>query len=170
MPLQVAAGNFDLALTGRDWLHDHLARFPASPVAELLNLGFGWVRLVAVVAESMPAHNISELRRLMNSGNLPRLRIASEYAHLADKYAWDNHLSPYRLIPTWGASEAFLPEDADLLIENTQTGRTLAEHKLRVIDTLFESTACLVGNRHSLSHPAKAKTIGRIVACLQGAL
>jgi len=40
-----------------------------------------------------------------------------------------------------------LPEDADLLIENTQTGRTLARHGLRIIDTLFESSACLIGPR-----------------------
>lgn len=170
MPLQVAAGNFDLAITGRDWLRDHLARFPSSPVQELLDLGLGWVRLVAVVTEETPVQNISELRRLVRSGSFPRLRIASEYTNLADKYAWDNHLSPYRLIPTWGASEAFLPEDADLLIENTQTGRTLAEHKLKIIDTLFESTACLIGNRDSLSRPAKARIMHDIAAWLKSAL
>ena len=170
MPLQVAAGNFDLAITGRDWLRDHLARFPSSPVEELLDLGFGWVRLVAVVTEDTPAQNISDLRKLMHSGSFPHLRIASEYANLADKYAWGNHLSPYWLVPTWGASEAFLPEDADLLIENTQTGRTLAQHKLRIIDTLFESTACLIGNRDSLSQPNKVKTMHSIVALLKSAV
>ncbi len=39
MPLQVATGNFDLAITGRDWLRDHLYRFPSSPVCELLRPG-----------------------------------------------------------------------------------------------------------------------------------
>ena len=38
MPLQVANGNFDLAITGRDWLADHLAQFPSSPVEEILDL------------------------------------------------------------------------------------------------------------------------------------
>ncbi|GAI95481.1 unnamed protein product, partial [marine sediment metagenome] len=32
MPLQVANGNFDLAVTGRDWLTEHLYQFPSSPV------------------------------------------------------------------------------------------------------------------------------------------
>ena len=32
MPLQVANGNFDLAITGRDWLTEHLDQFPSSPV------------------------------------------------------------------------------------------------------------------------------------------
>ena len=35
MPLQVANGNFDLAITGRDWLMEHLYQFPSSPVKEL---------------------------------------------------------------------------------------------------------------------------------------
>ena len=54
MPLQVANGNFDLAITGRDWLRDHLYRFPSSPVDKVLDLGFGKVRIVAVVGGDLP--------------------------------------------------------------------------------------------------------------------
>jgi len=61
------------------------------------------------------------------------------------------------VIPTWGASEAFLPEDADLLIENTETGRTIARHNLKIIDTLFGSTACLVGNTDGVAGSGKAE-------------
>ncbi len=150
MPLQVANGNFDLAITGRDWLLDHLCRFPSSPVEELADLGFGKVRIVAVVSNKLPIDRVSQLRSLLKEGQIPVLRLASEYVNLADKYARDNHLAPYKVIPTWGASEAFLPEDADVLIENTQTGKTLAKHNLKIIDTLFESSACLIANKASL--------------------
>jgi ATP phosphoribosyltransferase len=137
MPLQVANGNFDIAVTGRDWLTDHLDQFPLSPVREVLDLRLRKVRLEEP------------------------LRVASEYVNIADKYARDSHLGNYRVIPTWGASEAFLPEDADLLIENTETGRTIARHNLKIIDTLFESTACLIGNAASLADASKQ---GRIEA------
>ncbi len=147
MPLQVATGNFDLAITGRDWLLDHLYRFPSSPATELLDLGFGRVRIVAVVSQELPVTSPAELRELLRSRRLPVLRVASEYVNIADRYARENHLSPYKVIPTWGASEAFLPEDADLLIENTETGRTLARHGLKIIDTLFQSSATLIGRR-----------------------
>ena len=83
--------------------------------------------------------------------------------NIADKYARDNHLERYKIIPTWGASEAFLPEDADLLIENTETGETLARHNLTVIDTIFKSSACLIGHRDTLSHPSKKGRIERII-------
>jgi ATP phosphoribosyltransferase len=166
MPLQVANRNFDLAITGRDWLREHLYQFPSSPVAELLDLKFGRVKLVAVISREVAASDIDGLRRL-SEGQLKPLRVASEYVNIADKYARDNHLGMYRVVPTWGASEAFLPEDADLLIENTQTGRTLAKHSLKIIDTLGESSACLIGNSRGVFSDAKKAKIDAIVNALR---
>lgn len=169
MPMQVANGNFDLAVTGKDWWFDHIYRFPSSPVTQLVELGFGAVRVVAVVHQDIPADNIEELIKLMQSGKLFPLRVASEYINIADKFLRDNHVSRYKLIPTWGASEAFLPEDADLLIENTQTGKTLATNKLKIIDTLFHSTACLVANKKSLCSAVKKEKISYLEKLLRKA-
>jgi ATP phosphoribosyltransferase len=101
---------------------------------------------------------------------LAPLRVASEYINIADKYARDNHLGPYRVIPTWGASEGFVPEDADLLIENTQTGRTITRHNLKIIDTLFESTACLIGGANGKSDSIRGERIQSIIRMLQAAV
>ena len=170
MPLQVANGNFDVAVTGRDWLLEHLYRFPSSPVMELLDLGFGAVRIVAALSREMAVDDIDGFRSLVQSGKLASPRVASEYTNIADRYLRDNHISSYRLIPTWGASEAFLPEDADLLIDNTQTGRTLAQHDLRIIDVLLKSTACLIANKESLDSPGTKEKIERVVEALGGGL
>ena len=169
MPLQVANGNFDLAITGRDWLLEHLYQFPSSPVTGLLDLKFGWVRIVAVVSKELVVDGADSLRRFSAERSLS-LRVASEYVNIADKYARDNHLGMYRIIPTWGASEAFLPEDADLLIENTETGRTLARHGLKIIDTLFESTACLIGQVGGSRSPAKRERIDSVIETLRRAV
>jgi ATP phosphoribosyltransferase len=159
MPLQVANGNFDLAITGEDWLREHLCRFPSSPVKKLFALGFGTVKIVAAVSQEMPVNNVDELRSLVWSGKSAPLKIASEYINIADKYIRDNRINPYKLIPTWGASEAFLPEDADMLIDNTQTGKTLEQHKLRILDVLFQSSACLIANKDSLASSDKKEKI-----------
>jgi len=166
MPLQVASGNFDLAITGRDWLREHLYQFPTSPVKELLDLGSGRVKIVAVVSNDMPVADAADLVSL-SAGRTAPLRVASEYVNIADKYARDNHLGSYRVVPTWGATEAFLPEDADLLIENTETGRTIARHNLKIIDTLFESTACLIGSRRRVANVVKREKINSIIQALQ---
>ena len=168
MPLQVANGNFDLAITGRDWLREHLYRFPSSPITELLNLKFGKVKIVAVVSKDLAAADSDSLRQISAERLVP-FRVASEYVNIADKYARDNHLGLCRVIPTWGASEAFLPEDADLLIENTETGRTIARHNLRIIDTLFESTACLIGSTGRVFSAAKSEGVKSIVETLRTA-
>ncbi len=169
MPSQVANGNFDLAITGRDWLMEHLYQFPSSPVTELLDLKFGKVKIVAVVSKDLPIADVYSLKQLYAERLVP-IRVASEYVNIADKCSRDNHLGVYRVIPTWGASEAFLPEDADLLIENTETGRTLARHNLKIIDTLFESTACLIGNKDGAFSPAKGERIKSITETLRAAV
>ena len=170
MPLQVANGNFDLAITGEDWLREQLYRFPSSPVKKLFALGFGAVKVVAAVGREMPAADIYELKALMQSNKFTPLKVASEYINIADRYLHDNHINPYKLIPTWGASEAFLPEDADMLIDNVQTGKTLEQHKLKIIEVLFQSSACLIGNKDSLASPDKKEKIGFLTQKLRAGL
>ncbi len=169
MSLQVANGNFDLAITGRDWLTEHLYQFPSSPATELLDLKFGRVRIVAVVHQDLTVTDVYNLGQVSAGRSLP-LRVASEYVNIADKYVRDNHPGFYKVIPTWGATEAFLPEDADMLIENTDTGRTIARHNLKIIDTLFESTACLIGRKDGESSPAKREKIRSITETLRTAV
>jgi ATP phosphoribosyltransferase len=150
MPLQVANGKFDVAITGQDWVKEHLYQFPGSPIVELVDLKYSWVRIVAAIHNDIPVEDTAGLCRLAAEKGW-RLRVASEYIRIADKYARDNHLGLYRIVPTWGATEAFLPDDAEILIENTETGGTLKRHNLKIIETLFESTACLIANTSALN-------------------
>jgi ATP phosphoribosyltransferase len=137
-------------------------------VTELVDLKTSRVRMVAVVSQELPAEDVFALRQLLSSRDSP-FRVASEYVNIADRYARDNHLGMYRIIPTWGATEAFVPEDADLLIENTETGRTIARHNLKIIDTLFQSTGCLIGSKEAVSRPIKRQRIDSIVEALRQA-
>ena len=38
-----------------------------------------------------------------------------------------------------------------MLIENAEPGATLAKNNLKIIDTLMESTACVIGNKNTAS-------------------
>jgi ATP phosphoribosyltransferase len=169
MPSQVANNNFDLAITGRDWLAEHKYQFPSSPVTELLDLKYGKVKIVAVVAGEVPTADINGWRQICHRKQAV-CRVASEYTNIADNYARSNRFGRYRIIPTWGATEAFLPEDADLLVENTETGGTIARHNLKIIDTLFESTACLIGGTRRISSPLKSDRMENIINKLRNAV
>ncbi len=170
MPLQVASGHFDVAVTGQDWLREHLVAFPGSPVVELVDLGFGQVRIVAALSEGIPVNTIEELRQYMKQGGIKSLRVASEYTNIADKYLRDNHIVSYKVMPTWGASEAFLPDDAELLVDNTQTGKTLADNGLKIIEVILRSSACLIANVESLRDPAKKAHIEALAKQCAGAV
>ena len=61
-------------------------------------------------------------------------------------------------------------EDADLLVENTETGQTIARHNLKIIDTLFKSTACLVGSKNIVFNSVKGERISSIIEALQAAV
>jgi ATP phosphoribosyltransferase len=147
MPAAVASGAFDLALTGRDWLAAHLAAFPSSPVTELVDLRRSRYSLGAVVPEDLPADTIQEAVAYWRRDDPQRaIRVASEYASLADHYARERRLGRYRVIPIAGASEGFVPDDAEILIEGSETGATLRANRLRMIDVIMESTNCAIGN------------------------
>lgn len=147
MPAAVATGAFDLALTGRDWLAAHLAAFPSSPVVELADLRRSRYALGAVVPEDLPAESIEDAIAYWRRDDPRRpIRVASEYVALADRYARDRRLGRYRVIPIGGASEGFVPDDAEILIEGSETGTTLRANRLRMIDVIMESTNCAIGS------------------------
>ncbi len=146
MPRAVALGQFDLAITGRDWLGVFRAMYPSAPIAEFCDLARSKYKLGAVVAEDLPAETIQEAIAHWRRDDPNRvIRVASEYASLADEYARSRYLGRYRVIPISGASEGFVPEDAEILIEGTETGTTLRANQLRMIDVIMESTNLAIG-------------------------
>jgi ATP phosphoribosyltransferase len=156
MPQQVALGNFDLAMTGRDVLRDHLLAFPDSPVEEAVDLGRSRYRIAAVVDERLPADTVRGAIDYFHAQGIFTIRIASEYPNIADHYARTHHFGRYRVLPIAGASEGFVPDDAEVLIEGSETGTSIAANRLKPIDWIFESTNCLVAGRRPLSPTACA--------------
>jgi len=48
-----------------------------------------------------------------------------------------------------------VPEDAELLIEGTETGKTLVENRLKAIDLLYRSTSCVIGHEDPALKPGQ---------------
>jgi ATP phosphoribosyltransferase len=154
MPQQIALNTFDLAVTGRDWLRDHLVAFPSSPVREVLDLQRSRYSLCAVVDERIPGDNLEAAIGYWRSSGTAVIRIASEYANLADQFARQHHFGRYQIVPVSGASEGFVPEDCEILIEGTETGASVAANRLKVIHRLFESTNCVIARSDPPDGPA----------------
>jgi ATP phosphoribosyltransferase len=143
MPQLVALGAFDLALTGRDVLTDHLTRFPTSPIAMAVDLKLNWYRIGPVVEGAFPCDTTPPAVERWKALRRP-VRIAAEMSGLAELFARTHGLTQVEIMPIAGASEGFVPEDADILIEGTETGSSLRANNLKMLDTLMESTLCAI--------------------------
>jgi ATP phosphoribosyltransferase len=168
MPQQVALGHFDLAITGRDWLLDHRYQFPSSPVVEVLDLGRSRYTIAAAVSEEVPADTLAGALAYWQAQGRATIRVASEYPNIADHFARWRHLGRYRIVPVNGASEAFVPEDSEILIEGSETGASFRANRLKVIERVFESTNCVIARAGVTAGPRQA-LIERLLEQLRAA-
>jgi ATP phosphoribosyltransferase len=154
IPRLVEIGAHDAGFTGHDWILES-----ASDVVEVLDTGFDPVRIVAAAPASVEPDS---LRRR-------RVIVASEYERSARSWL-DARGYDYVFIRTYGATEVFPPEDADIIIDNAATGRTLEENGLRILDELYISSTRLIANRSSLGDPRKRAKIDEFVTAIRSVL
>ncbi len=143
IPKLVELGSHDVGFTGYDWVVETRVN-----IIEVLDLGFDKVKIVAAVPESLAELDLKK-RKLI---------VASEYERIASDFLRKEKYN-FLLIRTFGATEVFPPEDADMIIDNTSTGRTLKEHNLHVIKTVLESSTRFIANRSALDDPWKREKI-----------
>ncbi|HVE92116.1 MAG TPA: ATP phosphoribosyltransferase [Actinomycetota bacterium] len=161
IPTYVEEGRFDLGITGQDWVAEREAG-----VVEVTELHYSKntpspIRIVlAVSAESGIDH----------PGKLPPdLRVSTEYPGLATRY-FQRLGIPAKVVLSYGATEAKVPEIVDAIVDNTETGSTLRRHGLKIIDTLMESWTVLVANPKAMEDPAKRQAIQELQILLDGAV
>ena len=142
------AGSRDLGFAGEDWVCELSDNHDDKPV-EILDTGLDPVRLVAAAPI-----------QLLRNGKLPEqcLRVASEYERLTKKWFVEKKLEA-TFVKVNGATEVFPPEDADLIVDNTATGSTLAANELVIIDELMSSSTRLYASRTAFDNPAKRQRI-----------
>lgn len=150
----VELGSHDLGFTGRDWIVES-----GADVVEVLDLELDPVRIVSAIPTSSNPQKL-EGRHFV---------AASEYVNLSRKYLEGRGFDFY-LLRTYGATEAYPPEDADMVIDNTATGRTLKEHKLKIVDEIMSSSTRLIANRLSLQEPWKKKKIEELTVLFSAVL
>jgi len=69
---------------------------------------------------------------------------------------------------SFGATEAKPPEDVDAIFDITETGTTLSQNNLKIIDNVAESTAVLVANKQALKDAVKREKIADMMALMRG--
>ena len=147
-------GSHDAGFTGIDWIKEN-----GADIQEVLDLGFDRVRIVAAVPDS---YDEDALRS-------KKIVVATEYVNLAEAWLKSSGYQ-YRILRTYGATEVFPPDDADMIIDNTSSGQTLRDNGLKIIGTLLESSTRFVASRNALANADKRRWIEELAMLFQAVL
>lgn len=161
IPSYVAEGLFDLGITGRDWVEE-----TASDVVSLGELKYSKatslpIQVVVAVAGDSSVATVADL------GN--GVRVSTEYPELTKRY-FAQHGIDADIRLSYGASEAKIPDIADVIVDITETGRALRAAGLKVIDTILVSYTEVIVNRQAFDDPAKRHAMGQLMTLLLGTL
>ncbi len=134
-------GSRDVGFAGADWTAEL-----GSSAVELLDTGLDPVRIVVAAPTG-----------LLEDGKLPArkgLVVASEYETIARE--WMSRNAPdARFVRSYGATEVFPPEDADIIVDNCATGSTLKANGLSIVDVVMKSSTRLYASKKAMADPAK---------------
>ncbi len=151
----------DCGITGADWILEN-----GSKVVSLAELMYAKqssvkVRWVLAVPEKSSIHSVKDLKGK---------RIATEVVNVTKNYLRKNHVKA-DVEFSWGATEAKVADGlVDAVVELTETGSSLRANKLRIVDTICESTTQFIANKKAAHDPWKKQKMNQIVMLLQGAL
>jgi ATP phosphoribosyltransferase len=153
VPTYVEHGSADCGIVGRDVLLESVP-----DVYEPLDLGFGHCKLA--------------LARLAGSDFDPRrastLSVATKYPRVSTSYFLERGISP-EIVPLGGSVEIAPSLGlADCIVDVVETGRTLQENGLEIVEDVAASTARLIVNR--ASYHARREAVAELIKSLQGAI
>ena len=186
IPTLVSDGLYDVGITGKDWVGETKA-----DVNAILDLEYGKINLVIAFPDNYHYKNLDSM--IADYAKKKKiLRISSEYLTTASRFlkqlkSYKKHygskdpliVTPWLRLGTnknvqihlsFGATEAKPPEDVDAIMDVTETGTTLRQNKLKIVDKVLESTAHLIVNKKSLNDKSKREKIFDIVTLMRGAV
>jgi len=162
IPSYVQDGFFDLGITGQDWIAETAADVEVLTSLMYAKSGTGHgTKIVLAVPNEHPANSAKEMP--------PGSRISTEFSRITERYFAELGIA-VKVVWSYGATEAKVPEIVDAIVDITETGSTLRAHGMKIIETLLTSEPVLVANRQAAAHPAKRAAMEDITTLLLGAL
>lgn len=151
VPVYVEHGIADCGIVGRDILLESEA-----DVLQPLSLSLGACRLVVATRNDAPINQLG------------MLRVATKYPRIAARHFGARGVA-VDLIELSGSVElASVLGLADCIVDLVETGKTLQENGLVIVEVVADSAARLVVNRSS--YQMKADAVGQFIRSLKDAL
>ena len=158
-------GKIDLGVTGQDLLTEKIP--PDDKQVELLvRLGFGPADVVVAVPECWldvaTMADLDEIAESFYERHGRRLRVATKYHNLTRRFFAGKGVTGYRIVESLGATEgAPAAGIAEIIVDITTTGSTLAANSLKILDdgVILKSCAVLAGRVESLADPRARRLV-----------
>lgn len=161
IPMYIEEGLFDIGITGRDWIEETNSTVESLGELKYSKATSKPIRLVVAVAGDNPAESVKDLPN--------GVRVQSEYPELTKRFFEEQGVEA-NIRLSYGATEAKIPDIADVVVEITETGRALRAAGLKVIDIILTSYTEVIANPASFADPEKAKAMEQIMTLLNGVL
>ncbi len=161
IPTYVAEGLFDFGITGRDWIAE-----TGADVASLGELPYSKatsdpVRVVLAVPVSSGWNSIADLP--------DGIRISTELPALTRRFLEEHGIKAV-VTPSYGATEAKVPDIVDAIVDLTETGSSLRRNGLKILHTLLSSYTELIANHEAHADPDKRAAMEDVALLLRGAI
>jgi ATP phosphoribosyltransferase len=179
IPLLVQDGDAALGITGYDILAEYRGNgdedsdeddYDDDLIMLERDLGYGNCRLVVAVPETwIDVSTCADLWHLAGYYQAHKgrvLRIATKYPVLTGHFLRQHGITHCKIISPHGALEAApLTDTADLIVDLTETGTTLRENHLKLLEDgiVLRSQACLIGNTPLLHQNERALRIASMM-------
>lgn len=161
MSRYVEDGTLDCGITGADWIAENGSSVKSLADMEYSKATTNKVRWVLAVPESSKIKSVKDL-----NGK----KIATEVVNLTKRYL-KKHKVKADVEFSWGATEAKVTTGlVDGIVELTETGSSLRANKLRIVETLCESTTQFIASKAALQDKWKRGKMEQVTMMLQGAL
>ena len=163
---QLAQGMVHLGITGEDLVREMIPDAD-SKVVLIEGLGFGYANVVVAVPQAwIDVRNMADLDDVATAFRIKhnrRMRVATKYINLTRDFFSSVGITDYRIVESAGATEgAPAVGTAELIVDITTTGSTLAANALKVIEDgmILRSQANLVAARTAVWDAPDARDRG----------
>ncbi len=168
------SGRAHLGVTGEDLIREQMTD-AGERVEFIRKLGFGHADVVvAVPANWLDVRTMAQLDEVAASFEREHgrwFRVATKYMTLTRQFFASKGLSDYRIVESLGATEGTPASGtADLIVDITSTGATLAANGLRILDdgVILKSEANLAASKAApwcdATRAAKARIVKAVAA------
>lgn len=154
---ELIRGTIDLGVTGLDLIHETSEQGPQSVLAAG-ELDFGHADVVVAVPDAWidvtHMHDLADVASDFRSRHGRWMRIATKYVTITRQHFARAGIAEYRIVESLGATEAAPASGvADIVVDITSTGSTLAANGLRVLEdgVMLKSQACLFAARAAVT-------------------